>query len=98
MAGGDGEGATEFHDYEGGGIGEGEGSKDVSDKIENEDQVISLIPINSRSTFNCILCSLLAEFVMNKQRPPSASEGCAMWFKAQSRMLWFQIKVFFYHE
>nr|XP_046228345.1 midasin isoform X2 [Scatophagus argus] len=39
MAGGDGEGATEFHDYEGGGIGEGEGTKDVSDKIENEDQV-----------------------------------------------------------
>lgn len=40
MGGGDGEGATEFHDYEGGGIGEGEGSKDVSDKIENEDQVM----------------------------------------------------------
>ncbi|XP_058470371.1 midasin [Solea solea] len=39
MAGGDGEGATEFHDYEGGGMGEGEGVKDVSDKIENEDQV-----------------------------------------------------------
>ncbi|KAG9282412.1 midasin isoform X2 [Astyanax mexicanus] len=39
MGGGDGEGATEFHDYEGGGIGEGEGVKDVSDKIENEDQV-----------------------------------------------------------
>ncbi|KAM9704373.1 midasin [Menidia menidia] len=39
MAGGDGEGATEFHDYEGGGIGEGDGAKDVSDKIENEDQV-----------------------------------------------------------
>ncbi|KAF4092103.1 hypothetical protein AMELA_G00017110 [Ameiurus melas] len=37
--GGDGEGATEFHDYEGGGIGEGEGAKDVSDKIENEEQV-----------------------------------------------------------
>ncbi|XP_015262586.1 PREDICTED: midasin [Gekko japonicus] len=34
-----GEGATEFHDYEDGGIGEGEGKKDVSDKIENEDQV-----------------------------------------------------------
>uniref|UniRef100_A0A8D0DW25 Midasin n=1 Tax=Salvator merianae TaxID=96440 RepID=A0A8D0DW25_SALMN len=34
-----GEGRTEFHDYEGGGIGEGEGKKDVSDKIENEDQV-----------------------------------------------------------
>ncbi|XP_048350337.1 midasin isoform X2 [Sphaerodactylus townsendi] len=34
-----GEGATNFHDYEGGGIGEGEGKKDVSDKIENEDQV-----------------------------------------------------------
>ncbi|KAF3702507.1 Midasin Dynein-related AAA-ATPase MDN1 MIDAS-containing protein [Channa argus] len=39
MAGGDGEGATEFHNYEGGGIGEGEGNKDVSEKIENEDQV-----------------------------------------------------------
>ncbi|XP_041831629.1 LOW QUALITY PROTEIN: midasin [Melanotaenia boesemani] len=39
MAAGDGEGATEFHDYEGGGIGEGEGTKDISDKIENEDQV-----------------------------------------------------------
>uniref|UniRef100_A0A8C4LBG4 Midasin n=1 Tax=Equus asinus asinus TaxID=83772 RepID=A0A8C4LBG4_EQUAS len=33
-----GEGATEFHDYEGGGIGEGEGMKDVSDRIENEEQ------------------------------------------------------------
>ncbi|XP_026051038.1 midasin-like [Carassius auratus] len=42
LGGGDGEGATEFHDYEGGGIGEGEGVKDVSDKIENEDQVESL--------------------------------------------------------
>ncbi|GAA6218580.1 midasin [Lates japonicus] len=39
MAGGDGEGATEFNNCEGGGIGEGEGTKDVSDKIENEDQV-----------------------------------------------------------
>eukprot|EP00063_Salmo_salar_P024834 XP_013999669.1 PREDICTED: midasin-like [Salmo salar] len=39
LEGGDGEGATEFHDYEGGGIGEGEGTKDVSDKIENEEQV-----------------------------------------------------------
>lgn len=34
-----GEGATEFHDYEGGGVGEGEGMKDVSDQIENEEQV-----------------------------------------------------------
>ncbi|XP_054990862.1 midasin [Sorex araneus] len=33
-----GEGATEFHDYEGGGLGEGEGVKDVSDQIENEEQ------------------------------------------------------------
>ncbi|XP_077018521.1 midasin isoform X2 [Tamandua tetradactyla] len=32
------EGAAEFHDYEGGGIGEGEGVKDVSDQIENEEQ------------------------------------------------------------
>ncbi|XP_036035518.1 midasin [Onychomys torridus] len=34
-----GEGATQFHDYEGGGIGDGEGVKDVSDRIENEEQV-----------------------------------------------------------
>ncbi|NXI53175.1 MDN1 protein, partial [Chloroceryle aenea] len=34
-----GEGATEFHDYEDGGIGDGEGKKDVSDKIETEDQI-----------------------------------------------------------
>lgn len=34
-----GEGATEFADIEGGGIGEGEGVKDVSDQIETEDQV-----------------------------------------------------------
>lgn len=34
-----GQGGTEFHDYEDGGIGDGEGKKDVSDKIENEDQV-----------------------------------------------------------
>ncbi|XP_075410883.1 midasin isoform X2 [Tenrec ecaudatus] len=33
-----GEGATEFHDYEGGGLGEGEGVKDVSDQLESEDQ------------------------------------------------------------
>ncbi|XP_071597429.1 midasin [Heliangelus exortis] len=34
-----GEGATQFHDYEDGGMGDGEGQKDVSDKIESEDQV-----------------------------------------------------------
>ena len=34
-----GEGATQFHDYEGGGIGDGEGMKDVSERIENEEQV-----------------------------------------------------------
>jgi len=34
-----GEGATKFEDIEGGGMGEGEGVKDVSDQIENEDQV-----------------------------------------------------------
>lgn len=36
-----GEGAAQFHDYEGGGIGDGEGMKDVSDRIESEDQVCS---------------------------------------------------------
>ena len=35
----DGDGATQFEDIEGGGMGEGEGAKDVSDQIETEDQV-----------------------------------------------------------
>ena len=34
-----GEGATEFEDVQSGGLGEGEGAKDVSDQIESEDQV-----------------------------------------------------------
>ncbi|XP_061171072.1 midasin-like [Saccostrea echinata] len=34
-----GAGATEFEDIEGGGLGQGEGVKDVSDQIENEDQL-----------------------------------------------------------
>lgn len=38
----EGGGATEFEDIEGGGIGEGEGTKDVSDQIENEDQVCGM--------------------------------------------------------
>ncbi|XP_014672453.1 PREDICTED: midasin-like [Priapulus caudatus] len=33
------EGATQFEDIEGGGMGEGEGVKDVSEKIESEDQL-----------------------------------------------------------
>ena len=41
----EGEGATEFEDIEGGGIGEGEGMKDVSDQIESEDQVALLISL-----------------------------------------------------
>ncbi|KAG8189748.1 hypothetical protein JTE90_012923 [Oedothorax gibbosus] len=32
-------GATKFEDIEGGGLGEGEGANDVSDKIESEDQL-----------------------------------------------------------
>ncbi|XP_035825952.1 midasin isoform X2 [Aplysia californica] len=35
----EGEGATEFVDAEGGGLGEGQGAKDVSDQIESEDQL-----------------------------------------------------------
>ena len=34
-----GEGSTQFEDIEGGGLGDGEGTKDVSDQIETEDQV-----------------------------------------------------------
>lgn len=60
MASGDGEGATEFHDYEGGGVGEGEGSKDVSDKIENEDQVtfVQNVPyfLELPASFHCFCC------------------------------------------
>ncbi|XP_015771488.1 PREDICTED: midasin-like [Acropora digitifera] len=36
---GEGEGPTEFEDIEEGGLGEGEGIKDVSDQIESEDQL-----------------------------------------------------------
>jgi midasin len=35
----EGEGATEFEDIQGGGLGAGEGAKDVSDQIESEDQL-----------------------------------------------------------
>ncbi len=34
-----GEGAGTFKEHEGTGMGEGKGAKDVSDKIENEDQL-----------------------------------------------------------
>jgi midasin len=33
------EGATKFEDIEAGGLGDGEGAKDVSEQIESEDQV-----------------------------------------------------------
>jgi len=33
------DGATKFEDVEGGGIGDGEGVKDVSEQIESEEQV-----------------------------------------------------------
>lgn len=35
------DGATKFEDIEGGGIGEGEGVKDVSEQIESEEQVLA---------------------------------------------------------
>ena len=34
-----GEGATQFEDIESGGLGEGEGVKDVSEQLESEDQL-----------------------------------------------------------
>ena len=34
-----GEGATQFEDIESGGLGEGEGAKDVSEQLESEDQL-----------------------------------------------------------
>lgn len=57
-----GEGATQFHDYEGGGIGDGEGMKDVSDRIENEEQV------RSHS-----LCKLTLECLIKLVSTPTAS-------------------------
>ena len=41
---GEGDGATKFEDIESGGLGEGEGAKDVSDQIETEDQVRAHVP------------------------------------------------------
>ena len=35
-----GDGAGVFKEHEGTGMGEGQGAKDVSDKIENEDQLL----------------------------------------------------------
>lgn len=37
------DGATKFEDIEGGGIGDGEGVKDVSDQIESEEQVLAVV-------------------------------------------------------
>ena len=36
--------ATKFEDVEGGGIGDGEGVKDVSEQIESEEQVSPNVP------------------------------------------------------
>ena len=88
MADGDGEGATEFHDYEGGGIGEGEGTKDVSDKIENEDQVMKLQPLTS-----CFIWSFQLHFMasspgqkqIRKFQQKEAAEGCGMKGRKEER-------------
>ena len=56
---GEGDGATEFEDIEGGGIGEGEGMKDVSDQIENEDQVNLVFPLffySNHKNYNFLDC------------------------------------------
>lgn len=37
---GAGDGTGAFKEHEGTGMGEGEGAKDISDKIENEDQLL----------------------------------------------------------
>lgn len=58
MASDDGDGSTNFHDYEGGGIGEGEGTKDVSDKIENEDQVMEAFRPSYTSSSLPKLCEM----------------------------------------
>lgn len=55
-----GEGATKFEDIEEGGMGEGEGVKDVSDQIENEDQVRDCI----KTVNKFIICLLLRIFFL----------------------------------
>lgn len=50
---GEGEGPTEFEDIEEGGLGEGEGIKDVSDQIESEDQVSLQIDIANTAPGGC---------------------------------------------
>lgn len=74
MAGGDGEGATEFHDYEGGGIGEGEGTKDVSDKIENEDQVTTSLECAER--FFCNVSFIFWSFNRTSWPERRVSSSC----------------------
>ena len=54
-----GEGATDFEDIEGGGLGEGEGMKDVSDQIESEDQVSLLYAVTVTYPRHCLLLLLL---------------------------------------
>ena len=61
MEEGEGDGATEFEDIEGGGIGEGEGMKDVSDQIENEDQVFLHIQLIIFSYFYHKCCFLISQ-------------------------------------
>lgn len=57
MAAGD--GATEFLDFENGGIGEGDGTKDVSDKIENEDQVSKVLGFSKLSRVQVVMSVML---------------------------------------
>lgn len=61
--GGDGEGATQFHDYEDGGIGEGEGVKDISDKIENEEQASWHLNHCSRTISTSIKLNLIWNYI-----------------------------------
>lgn len=61
---GEGDGATEFEDIEGGGIGEGEGMKDVSDQIENEEQVYWIFNL---FIFHFIFLPLMLLFISTAQ-------------------------------
>ena len=55
----EGEGSTKFEDIESGGLGDGEGTKDVSEQIESEDQVFVMpyFILNEPCYLNYVLCA-----------------------------------------
>jgi len=60
-----GEGATEFTDYEQAGLGEGEGVKNVSDEIEDEDQVQGERMVLNITVYLYMICHAALTFCLS---------------------------------